>query len=201
MDTEGNMAIPFQFTEAREFSNGLATVGIDYEEEWGFRTRFGKIDIEGNIVLPFEYDTIWSYCGSAIYALPIEGEYRVYDRNGDYIVSPGRFGSINRFSEGLAAVAVGAWQDTPFGFIDMQGNEVIPLMFSNAGDFSQGFAMVRMGGWETAPDGSRVDNSRWGFIDRAGNIVVPIEFYEVRDFSEGLAWVRIGDYWGLLQIE
>jgi len=201
MDSAGNMAIPFQFTEARDFSNGLATVGIEYEEEWGFRTRFGKIDIEGNIVLPFEYASIWSYLGGAIYALPIEGEHRVYDRNGNYIVPPGRFGDISRFYEGLAAVrTTGPWQDASWGFIDIYGNEVIPLMFSDAGDFSQGFERVRMGGWETAPDGSRVDNSRWGFVDRVGNIVVPIEFDEVRDFSEGLAWVRVGYYWGLLQI-
>jgi len=201
MDREGNMAIPFQFTDVFDFSNGLATVGIEHEGRWGSRTIWGKIDVAGNVVLPFEYDWIWPYLGDAIFARHEEGDYRVYDGNGNYIIPPGMYGSIESLSEGLAAIRTpGYWEDSSRGFIDIHGNEVIPLIFDYAGHFSQGFARVRMGDWETTPDGSRVDNSRWGFIDREGNIVAPIEFNELRDFSEGLAWVRVGNYWGLLKI-
>ena len=208
MDMEGNMAIPFQFTGVRDFSNGLASVSIEYEEEnaWGSLIRFGKIDVEGNVVLPFIYDWIDPYWGGAIFASLVGGERRIYDRNGNYIELPGEVGFIYPFSEGLAVARIintledALWEDASWGFIDIQGNEVISPMFDYAERFSQGFARVRIGGWETAPDGSSVNNARWGFIDREGNIVVPIEFNEVRNFSEWLAWVRIGDYWGLLQI-
>ena len=201
MDREGNMAIPFQFTDVRNFSNGLASVGIGYESIWGNRTVWGKIDIVGNIILPFEYVALHPYIGGAIYALCMASTSRLYDGNGNIIIPSGRYGDIHLINEERVAVrTIGSWNDTVWGFVDIQGNEIIPPQFDAVEQFTQGFAPVRMGGWETTHDGNRVDNSRWGLIDLEGNIVVPIEFDEVRNFSEGLAWVRFEGYWGLIKI-
>ena len=50
--------------------------------------------------------------------------------------------------EGLARVEV----DDKWGFINKEGNEVIPCLFDDAGDFSEGFARVKLG-------------DKWGFIE------------------------------------
>ena len=84
---------------------------------------------------------------------------------------------------GLAAVGEGRlrYGRNLFGFIDIYGNEAIPLEFVYALCFSEGLAGVL----NTA--------GLWGFIDRYGNEVVPFIYDEVQSFSEGLAWVRQGN--------
>jgi len=206
MDRDGNMAIPFQFTNVRDFSNGLASVslggwGVEEHEVWGTQQRWGKIDIAGNVILPFEYTAIHPYVGGALLARGMDSSLRLYDGNGNIIIPPDRYDDIMFFSEGRAPVrSIGGWDDTAWGVIDIQGNEIVPPVFDAVEPFTQGFAPVRMGGWETTPDGSHVNNARWGFIDLEGDIVVPIKFDEVRNFSEGLAWVKFEGYWGLIEI-
>ncbi len=78
------------------------------------------------------------------------------------------------FEEGLARVAIrkdGLWY---FGFIDKEGNEVIPLIYADARDFSNGRAMVKVYADDkdaATADGSRKEatNGGWITIDTRGN--------------------------------
>jgi len=205
LDTEGNQAIPFMFTQAESFSNGLATVRVG---GWGYgedAIRWGAVDREGNVVVPFDFEWLSpfrEYAATGWFANDDGGFQVIIDTCGNQIAPPGQFREMRNFSEGYAPVTDGYnWETRSWGFIDSQGNIAIPLIFRSVGDFSQGFAPATVGGWETTPDGRAVDNSRSGFIDTQGNIVVPLEFNEVRMFSEGFAWVRQGDLWGLLRID
>src|SRR6185295_14098710 len=102
------------------------------------------------------------------------------------VIAP-RFDEAGAFSEGLAAVRVGA----KFGYIDTKGNIVIMPQFDHAGLFSEGLASAGIG-------------DKNGYIDKQGMFVITPKF-EVADlfpFSEGLAAVRIGDFlsgkWGFI---
>ena len=71
-----------------------------------------------------------------------------------------------------------------WGFVDIMGNEVVPLIYNEVKSFSEGLAAVRMGLWfDDEPP------SRWGFIDRTGLEVIPLIYEYVRAFSDGLAAV------------
>ena len=72
-----------------------------------------------------------------------------------------------------------------YGFIDKQGNTVIPCKYDYAGSFSEGLALV-------------VLKSKWGFIDKQGKIVVPFQYDYARSFSNGLAWVGLNGKWGYI---
>lgn len=205
VDTQGNIAIPFEFAHAENFAYGVARVrmgGWGRDDE-GFDTshQWGVIDRDGNIVVPIEYTWISDFREGTAIAY-CEYNMSIIDTQGNHIVPPGRFHSGRSFAEGFAAVSgycsIGR-AATAWGFIDRQGNEVVPTQFDFVEDFSHGFATVALGGW-TVIDGVSVDTRRMGVIDTQGNIVIPIEFHDIRRFSEGLAWARYGDLWGILEI-
>ena len=73
------------------------------------------------------------------------------------------------FSDELACVE----KNGKFGYIDKNGQEVIPFIYDIGGDFNDGLACVEKDG-------------KYGYIDKTGDEVIPI-IYDLGDhFSEGL---------------
>jgi hypothetical protein len=101
------------------------------------------------------------------------------------------FQHISYFSEGLAVVSTGSvntrshnWK---YGYIDMTGKTVIPLIYDWAMDFSEGLAAVRIEG-------------KSGFIDKNGEEALPFIYDNVNSFSGGLAAVSMDGKWGYIDI-
>ena len=63
-----------------------------------------------------------------------------------------KYDDAYNFSEGLALVKLNG----KYGYIDKQGNEVIPLKYDYANNFLEGLALVRL-------------NGKYGYIDKQGN--------------------------------
>jgi hypothetical protein len=72
---------------------------------------------------------------------------------------------------------------TKYGYINRQGEVVIPAQFSSAGDFSEGLAAVLVN------DGPEPHG--YGFIDTVGKMVIAPRFRNAHRFSEGLAAVSV----------
>jgi len=93
----------------------------------------------------------------------------------------GKYDSVKPFYEGLAEVQLnGQW-----GFINTEGEEVVPPKYDSVGNFSKGLAVVKLKG-------------QWGFIDKTGKEVVPVKYDSVGEFYKGLAPVKLNDQWGLM---
>lgn len=76
------------------------------------------------------------------------------------------------FSEGLAIVELHG----KMGYIDKEGNEVIPFKYDHAENFKDGIALVK-------------ENAKYGYIDKNGNEVVKAEHSSLSTFDiNGLAW-------------
>jgi hypothetical protein len=65
---------------------------------------------------------------------------------------------------------------TKFGYVDMYGNEIIPLQYDWAYPFSEGLAAVSNG-------------KKYGFIDKEGKVQIPFDYDIALCFREGLAVV------------
>ena len=72
-----------------------------------------------------------------------------------------------------------------YGFIDKQGNTVIPCKYDNVWLFSEGLAGVEL-------------NGKWGFIDKQGNTVLPFKYDWAGPFIEGLAAVKLNGKYGFI---
>lgn len=90
--------------------------------------------------------------------------------------------SVRNFSEGLASIQT---MDKKFGFIDLEGNLVIPSHFTAVGFFTDNLA------W------ARDENGKVGFIDKSGSWAIKPEFDAVKSFDQisGMARVKKDDKW------
>lgn len=159
VDKDGEVVIPFlydipeytyyNFTNDYTFVEGVATVTKD--------GKVGCIDTKGREIIPFLYDSIKEFNNG--YAIATVNDESVYiDKNGNRTRNIYGQGNIfdyegieslllnNKgyspvFSEGLIADA----KDDLWGYIDINGELVIPYMYSSAGDFYDGHAQVTMG--------------------------------------------------------
>ena len=136
----------------------------------------GVVDLDGNIVVPFEYNSIASVIeGRALVNIggmaTQEGRFGFLDENGELVI-PVIYNNAFDFSDGLARVIVNVmdetigWELPHTRYIDRNGNIVIDRgVVSVSADFSEGFAHVA----EVAfTDGV---HPGVGLMDRSGNII------------------------------
>ena len=94
-------------------------------------------------------------------------------------------GEVYDFSEGLAAVM----RDNKWGYIDINGNEVIAPTFFSASSFVGGVAVI----------GEMVDGVyKEGAIDKNGNILIAPKYDKIYDFADNAAVVSNGGYFGYI---
>lgn len=96
-------------------------------------------------------------------------------------------------------------EDEKFGFIERNGDIIIPPNYDYAREFHEGIAWVNNGGSKTIYD---CEGGQWGTINENGEIIIDInlELSELQGFSEGFAWIKFGknkykDKWSLIDKE
>lgn len=176
IDTTGAMAVPAQFSFAKDFVNQVGIVEID--------GKWGMVDNKGKQLLPCRYDELGFLENTGNKVLRVfkkEEKYGLIDTLGQLAVGV-HYENIGSFSEGrLAVKRNGVW-----GFVDQNGREVVPCRFDEIGPFSDGLAAARLG-------------SKWGYIDRNGAVELDFNFSKAGRFSNGLAPAkREGPHFGYI---
>lgn len=181
IDKNGKWIINPQFNYCSNFSNGLAVIGTDTEEN----IKYGFIDQTGKIIINPQFNGAGDFASNGLAAVEIDDEWGYIDKSGTVVIEP-HFSTAKHFSNGLAAVFVEAQDD--FGYIDKTGNWVITPQFPGATEFQDnGLAFVAVGD-------NYVD---WvvGLIDKTGKFVVNPQFSDTgllfREWSHGLICVEI----------
>lgn len=172
VDKTRRVVIPFQFTFADEFENGMARVGLG--------DRYFFIDKTGTRITT-EFDGVSGFHEGL--AAVIVGRNVGYIRPDGSFALPAQYQSASGidFSEGVVAVRVNG----KVGFMDKYGNVVIEPKYDDVYAFSDGVAPVRV-------------DKKWGYIDHEGNVVIPIKYEIGHMFSEGLASVKLDGKWGYI---
>jgi len=156
--------------------------------------KWGMIDENGTVVIPFEYDSIshdrslvtgskggwieiiypekvqtaFDYIGEmtddGLALFHKDGKSGFMNMKGEMVVQP-VYDKARAFKNGRAAVSKsGLW-----GYLDTQGNEIIPLKYDEVGDFNEGMANVLQG-------------KKWGYIDMKGQTIIPFQYNEADGF-------------------
>ena len=172
IDKTGKEVVPIEYDRAGVFSEGLAGVIKD--------GLLGFVDETGAVVIPLTY--------------PFQGELL-------YLMSHYDYDFIPFFSEGLVAIRNNNEPNGQYGYIDREGDIVIPFAYDYAAPFSEGLAYVSKGGTFIQDDAA--EDAKFGFIDRTGEVIVPLVYdcdyspehgFPIYDqfFSGGLARVSKG---------
>ena len=119
-----------------------------------------------------------------ICTVPVYADTEKEDKGVNYIVPLIlEYDWVRPFSEGLAQVE----KNNKFGFIDMTGKEVIPLIYDQASFFSEGVAFV-------------LKDGKYGFIDQNGKEVTPFINYNAESVSKGMATNHINKKWSFVTL-
>lgn len=170
IDESGNIVIAPFLSERTPwpFSNGLAWVYID--------GKYGLMNKEGKIVIQPQYSYVSTFQDGFAVA-KIEDRSLILDREGNQNIS--KYTILCPFSEGLAVIKHES--EWTYGYMNTDGEAVIPPQYSSAMPFSEGLAAVWNGEF-------------WNFIDKTGKTVIDLKILDKQagPFSEGLARVNIG---------
>lgn len=162
-----------------EFHEGLARVCKN--------DKYGFIDKLGQEIIPCIYDDAEDFdLGVSIVE---KGEKTGAVNKQGKMVVPCIYDNIYSFRKDSLAVAV---LNEKSGFIDLNGNVIIPFNYEFCCDFSEGLAAVRQDGL-------------YGFINKNGELIIPCQYtdlYNESGFCDGLVGVSIGgginEKWGYI---
>jgi len=210
LDKEGNVIRELPYDDIDYFKKGYAEVfirnsgrgyirekdykeiippvyGYCYQQKYGYFNlskdgKRGVIDSLGNVVVPFEYESVFIMDKDRIQVSKIISEKEaIIDTKGKWIVPFGRFNRIDDLVNNRIAVKNGH----KWGFIDRDGKIIVPLKYNRVHSFSEGLAVVRIG-------------QKHGCIDVNGNIIIPLMYDEIGISSQGLMTAQKGDKWGYI---
>lgn len=77
------------------------------------------------------------------------------------------------------------YKDGKWGFIDMNGNEVISCQYDDIDEFSEGLVRVKK-------------DDKYGFIDQKGNEVVLCQYQSLGRFKKGITFAEKDDKYGFI---
>ena len=139
---------------------------------------YGFLDRTGREVIPCTYDETGIFILGR--SLVRKGDrYGIVDTAGRYVLpleyeNTSNIGEKYVYFDSLALVE----KDGKLGYVDLEGNLVVPFHFDQAYEFSEGLASVRFKG-------------RWGYIDTRGEVFMPFVF----DIASPYRWGRAEVYY------
>lgn len=165
IDHSGSLVIAPKWDQLKdEFRSGYALLnGNGYNE---------VIDSNGVVVFRSKSEVFLDAGGICRFAIH-RNKWGLFDCKGSRAIGELKCSKLTGFSEGFSAFTRKGRE----GFIQQNGDVVIPAIFLGARSFHEGKAAVL-----SAHDG-------WKYIDAAGEVVVEGQFVQATDYSEGYAAV------------
>ena len=181
-DRNGKWLVAPRFDEIEAFTSDKKMFAKE-NEQWGI------YDSTGKILHTYDCDGIlytgglimlnkWKQSGGSDMALA--------DTAGNIVVPYGRYDECSSSHDGLTLVYK-RYEDTGsvltnkilrFGYVDLKGNERIPLYYEDGYSFQEGLAKVKK-------------NGKWGYIDTTGKVVIPIKYNKAGLFYNGYTTVEL----------
>ncbi len=211
INASGDYIEEMNFTQAGEFSNGLAKVLL--ANQWGY------LDHAGGLAIEPEFDKAWDFEGG-LARVKKDDAFGIIDKSGRFVL-PCIYERVFDFSDGFARVV----KEGKTHYASREG-EILFGPFDRGTDFESGNAFVMKNGKvyrleqsgdtipvkiEGMPGGLRslpvyLGELKWmvraesGFalMDTSGELVTPFQYQQINRFQEGFAAYMRNDLWGYL---
>lgn len=186
INTKGEIVIPIKYDEDswNNFSEGLCQVKLS--------GKTGFIDTQGQLVIPTRYDGASDFSDGIAPVYVDKGTSRLWgaiNTKGEFVVPLNVGNYYPRVSDGL--IKVGEVVDVllvHYGYVDKDGNTVIPVQYRFADDFEGGVTVVG-------------DDYGHGAIDRYGDVVIPLEYDHTYLANNGdVIFVEKDGKWGFCTV-
>ena len=208
IDKTGKEVVKVIYTDAKDFSGGLAAVrkGEDQTSKWGFINTTGKevipliyedvkafsyglswvkkagkwgcIDITGKVINPFEAIDIADVSDRFI-RVSIEGKDSWKTSLYDKKKKAYVIKSTDGMDDRFYEAFIRVYKGGKMGFMDESGKLIVPCVYTYAEEFSNGLAVVQ---------DIKLNH---GYVDKKGKLVVPCTYQAAYGFSDEVAWVSI----------
>lgn len=158
------VVIPLKYEVLSKFSNGLALVADD--KGYGFINELGNEVIPINLSYATEFKN-----GFAI--VEVDKKKGIINTEGEFVVEA-QYSWLELFGENEVCRAK---NDTAYGLLNKNGEEVTPFVYDQIGEFNSGLALAKKG-------------DKYGYIALSGEEKIAFQY----DFSEGaLLWGEFED--------
>ena len=175
-DIEGNLIIHYQYDNIEPFQEGFAVYNQD--------GQYGYLNKQGEIAFDAKFEDAKSF-SEGLAVVRLDGKECVINQKGEVVIS-GNFESIGNwdgdFSCGLAAVTKKGDDENNTGFINKNGELVIPYQFESVYAFKKGYSVVRK-------------NALQGLIDTEGEFILPCEYNSIQVQNDDVIIVEKGEYY------
>jgi len=176
IDRNGNVVIPLRYhydpreTENPSFQNGLAKVAV----KSGNAVLYGFIDKDGREAIPPQDWYVEPFSDGLALVRDSSGgriSWFFIDPSGEKkLLLDTRYDRVYSFYSGLARVE----KDGKIGYIDKNGNEVVPPRYAFALNFSEGRGLAKIG-------------TNYVLVGTDGRESAPLSYSYIEKFSNGLA--------------
>ncbi|MFS0558743.1 WG repeat-containing protein [Brevibacillus sp. 179-C9.3 HS] len=177
IDDKGKVIVNYKFDYISSFVDGFA--------RYSKGGKYGFIDMQGNEVIKAQFDSVGDFkFGRAVAS--INKKYGMIDRTGKWIIKP-QYDAINYLPHQryFPSESIQQYSNDPilikqgdfYGYINIQGEVVIPPKFVYASEFFNGLAAVQEVGKPK------------GFINWNGDYAIEPQFYFATAFYNGIAYV------------
>jgi hypothetical protein len=208
IDTAGNIKIQPKFDIASDFSEGLASAKVG--------DKYGFIDIKGNFVIEPKFYSCSNFENEfALVMQEVTSRGCFIDKSGLVKLNNRNF-LVSKYREGL----INCSDNGDWGFININGDFIIPPIYKYTREFSEGKAAVtpkKINGKANRKDlyafinkineiiipplftGADIKFSEgrcavwdngYGYVNETGELVIPCDFYFGQHFSDGLAVIQ-----------
>ena len=166
INDSGSFIINPIYLNAYNFNNNDLAVVQDKE-------GFGLINRKGEYVVKPNYNSISEFKENrAIFVL--DDYMGVLDEKGNIITNK-KYNFISDYNEGRALIGISSEEGNyKYGYIDLQGKEVIPPIYSEAISFNEGVALVK------------VKDKEYNLIDINGKVINTYNYDFVSQYGDGL---------------
>lgn len=166
INEKGTWAIEPRFKSAYDFNGYGGAVVQD-------RQKFGIINTKGEFIVIPIYDNISDFKEMRA-VFNIGGIMGVMNENGN-ILTKRKYEFISDYSEGRAIVGISSDNgDYKYGYIDLEGNDIIEPKFISANNFNEGVALVHE------------KDKPFTLIDENGKVIGTYHYEYVAQYGDGL---------------
>lgn len=180
IDTLGKTVVPLKYEEiqvAHRFKD-LKIVKLN--------GLFGVINSKNKTIIPFEYLSISDFVNE-LFCVNKNGKWGYIDEQNHVVISI-KYDEAEQFSMFGAQLAAVKYEDQ-YGFINLDGKEVVPSEYEDVGSFSNDFEkdLIEKKSSFLAPVKK---NGKWGYINESNQLIIPYQYKNADAFFENKAYVE-----------